>query len=94
MWVHLIKEYRILESANSDSPGSVRDKQNQHLPAQDLHSILQITSLRILLTLATMKNVRIFAWDMESAYLPWQEYIMTSIWNFPMAMRSWGKWEN
>src|SRR5882724_11682589 len=28
-----------------------------------------ITSLRILLALATMKNLRIFAWDIDSAYL-------------------------
>src|SRR5882724_11402723 len=70
MWVHLIKN---LESGERKfrSRWVVRgDKQKTDLSLSDTFApVSRITSLRILLALATMKNLRIFAWDVDSAYL-------------------------
>src|SRR5882724_11823729 len=70
MWVHLIKN---LESGERKfrSRWVVRgDKQKTDLSLSDTFAPMsRITSLRILLALATMKNLRIFTWDVDSAYL-------------------------
>jgi len=70
MWVHLIKN---LETGGKKfrSRWVVRgDKQKTNLSLSDTFApVSRITSLRILLALATLKNLRIFAWDIDSAYL-------------------------
>jgi len=70
MWVHLVKN---LESGERKfrSRWVVRgDKQKTDLSLSDTFApVSRITSLRILLALATMKNLRIFTWDVDSAYL-------------------------
>src|SRR5882724_803182 len=70
MWVHLVKN---LESGERKfrSRWVVRgDKQKTDLSLSDTFApVSRITSLRILLALVTMKNLRIFAWDVDSAYL-------------------------
>src|SRR5882724_7051822 len=70
MWVHLIKN---LESGERKfrSRWVVRgDKQKMNLSLSDTFvPVSRITSLQILLALATLKNLRIFAWDVDSAYL-------------------------
>src|SRR5882672_11581983 len=70
MWVHLIKS---LESGERKfrSRWVVRgDKQKTNISLSNTFAPMsRITSLRILLALATTKNMRIFAWDVDSAYL-------------------------
>src|SRR5882724_10675786 len=70
MWVHLIKN---LESGERKfrSQWVVRgDKQKMNLSLSDTFApVSRITSLRILLALVTLKNLRIFTWDVDSAYL-------------------------
>src|SRR5882724_1070542 len=70
MWVHLIK---ILESGEKKfhSRWVVQgDKQKTNLSLSDTFApISRISSLRILLALATLRDLRIFAWDVDSAYL-------------------------
>jgi hypothetical protein len=46
------------------------DQQKKDISLSDTFApVSRITSLRILLALATIKNLRIFAWDVDSAYL-------------------------
>src|SRR5882724_6426721 len=70
MWVHLVKT---LESGEQRfrSQWVVRgDKQKSDLPLSDTFTpISRITLLQILLALATVRDMRIFAWDIDSAYL-------------------------
>ena len=70
MWVHLIKN---LESGEQKfrSHWVVRgDKQKTDLSLSDTFApVSHITLLQILLALVTIKNLRIFAWDVDSAYL-------------------------
>src|SRR5882724_10112167 len=70
MWVHLVKT---LESGEQRfrSWWVIRgDKQNSDLPLSDTFTpISRITLLQILLALATVRDMRIFAWDIDSVYL-------------------------
>ena len=70
MWVHLVKT---LESGEQRfrSRWVVRgDKQKSDLSLSDTFApVSRITSLQILLALATVRDMRIFAWDIDSAYL-------------------------
>src|SRR5882724_6865837 len=70
MWVHLIKN---LESGEQKfrSHWVVRgDKQKTDLSLSDTFTpVSRITSLWILLALATIKSMRIFVWDIDSGYL-------------------------
>ncbi len=70
MWVHIVKN---LESGDKKfrSHWVVRgDQQKTNLSLSDTFApISHISSLRILLALATLKDLRIFAWDVDSAYL-------------------------
>ena len=70
MWVHLIKN---LESGGKKfcSRWVVQgDKQNTNLSLSDTFAPVScISSLQILLALTTLKNLWIFAWDIDSAYL-------------------------
>ena len=70
MWVHIVKT---LESGDLKfrSRWVVRgDKQKTNLSLSDTFApVSRISSLRILLALATIKDMRVFAWDVDSAYL-------------------------
>jgi len=70
MWVHLVKK---LESGDKKfcSRWVVRgDKQKTNLSlSKTFTPVSHISSLRVLLALATLKNLHIFAWDIDSAYL-------------------------
>src|SRR6266481_8827142 len=69
-WVHIVKN---LETGGKKfrSRWVVRgDKQKTNLSLSDTFApVSHITSLRMLLALATIKDLCIFAWDVDSAYL-------------------------
>src|SRR5882724_9234832 len=70
MWVHLIKTLESKECKFRSRWVVQGDKQKTNLSLSDTFApVSQITSLRILLALATLKDMRIFAWDVDSAYL-------------------------
>ncbi len=70
MWVHIVKN---LESGERKfrSQWVVRgDQQKMNISLSDTFApVSRISSLRILLALAAIRNLRIFAWDVNSAYL-------------------------
>src|SRR5882672_5406239 len=70
MWVHLIKN---LESGDKKfrSRWVVRgDQQKTNISLSDTFApVSRISSLRILMALAALKDLHIFAWDVYSAYL-------------------------
>jgi len=70
MWVHLVKN---LESGEKKfrSRWVVRgDQQKTNLSLSDTFApVSRISSLRLLLALAALKDLRVFAWDVNSAYL-------------------------
>jgi len=70
MWVHLIKTLESKECKFRSRWVVQGDKQKTNLSLSDTFApVSRITSLRILLALATLKDMRIFAWDVDSAYL-------------------------
>src|SRR6266481_1592629 len=70
MWVHLVKN---LESGEKKfrSRWVVRgDQQKTNISLSDTFApVSRISSLRILLALTALRDLRIFAWDVDSAYL-------------------------
>src|SRR6266481_4985663 len=70
MWVHIVKN---LESGERKfrSQWVVRgDQQKMNISLSDTFApVSRISSLRILLALAAIINLQIFAWDVDSAYL-------------------------
>jgi len=70
MWVHIVKN---LESGDKkfQSCWVVRgDQQKTHLSLSDTFApVSRISSLWILLALAVLKDLHVFAWDVDSAYL-------------------------
>ena len=70
MWVNTVKNLETGER-KFQSRWVVRgDQQKVNLPLHDTFApVSQITSLRILMALATLKDMQVFAWDIDSAYL-------------------------
>jgi len=70
MWVHLIKNLELGDQKFRSHWVVQGDKQRPNLSLSDTFTpVSQITSLWILLALATIKNMRIFTWDVDSTYL-------------------------
>lgn len=70
MWVHIVKRLETGENKFRSRWVVRGDKQKTNISLSDTFApVSRITSLRILLALATLKNLRIFTWDVDSAYL-------------------------
>jgi len=70
MWVHLIKNLELGGRKFRSSWVVHGDKQKTNLSLSDSFTpVSHITSLWILLAIATIKYMRIFGWDVDSAYL-------------------------
>ena len=70
MWVHLIKNLETGEHKFRSCWVVQGDKQKTDLSLSDTFALVsRITLLQILLALATIRSMRIFAWDIDSVYL-------------------------
>jgi len=70
MWVHLIKNLETREHKFRSHWVVQGDKQKTDLSLSDTFALVsRITSLWILPALVTIRSMRIFAWDIDSAYL-------------------------
>ena len=70
MWVHLIKNLETGEHQFRLCWVVQGDKQKTDLSLSDTFTpVSRIASLQILLALATIRSMRIFAWDIDSVYL-------------------------
>src|SRR5882724_7244446 len=70
MWVHLIKTLESKERKFRSRWVVRGDKQKTNLSLSDTFApVSHISSLCILLALTTLKDLHIFAWDVDSAYL-------------------------
>jgi len=70
MWVHLIKKQESGDLKFHSRWVVQGDRQKKNLSLSDTFTPMShISSLQLLLALTTLKDLSIFAWDMDSAYL-------------------------
>src|SRR5882724_9466988 len=70
MWVHMIKKQEIGDPKFQSRWVVQGDKQNMNLSLSDTFApVSHISSLWVLLALTTLRDLCIFVWDVDSAYL-------------------------
>src|SRR5882724_6417404 len=94
MWVHLVKNLELGEQKLKSQWVLQGDKQKTNLSLSNTFvPVSQITSLKFLLALATIKDLRIFTW-MWSPLTSRENLITTYMSIFLMVTGDLGRWEN
>ena len=69
MWVHAVKKSQVARISNTTRLYEATNKKTNLSLSEIFVSVSHISSLQIILALASLKDLHIFAWDIDSAYL-------------------------